>query len=170
MQAMMISPTSSSIIYPNGSPSRSPKGVMDMIVFQPSSPPKMPDISSFHGVSSGTKISVDRTKEDHGSSAYIGHFSVTPSDDVLRPILQTYLATNRDPRVAWRVIMEDMFVHRLGLQKCSDNIFCGNLAGGQRVVINRSGFDEITLGCSDAGAAAEMLLLFESNGIHVHEI
>ena len=49
MQAMMISPTTSSIIYPNGSPSRSPKGVMDMIVFQPSSPPKMPDISSFHG-------------------------------------------------------------------------------------------------------------------------
>ena len=80
------------------------------------------------------------------------------------------LATNRDPRVAWRAIIDDMFVHRLGLKKCEDDIFCGNLSGGQRVVINRSGFDEIALGCSDASAAAEMLLLFESKGLNVHEI
>ena len=176
---------SSSIILPHGSPF-SPKGVMDMIAFgEPPSPIKIPNIVSVGrrheeiDISSSNEdvenASSSTTTHDYGSSAFHARFVVKPSEDILRPIMHTLFATGRDPRVAWKVIMDDLLVHGIGLKKCGNgDIFCGIMhsteTGGQRVVIVRSNYDELFLACPDATVAAELLLLFKSQGVQIHEI
>ena len=186
---------SSSIILPHGSPF-SPKGVMDMIAFgEPPSPIKIPNITSPSTISGrgggkdevmigGTTSEEEDSKNatatlhDYGSSAYHARFVVKPSEDIVRPIMHTLFATGRDPRIAWKVLMDDLLVHGIGLKKCGTNgdIFCGIMhsrggeRGGQRVVIVRSNYDELFLACPDATVAAELLLLFKSQGVQIHEI
>jgi hypothetical protein len=101
----------------------------------------------------------------HESSPCYHRFRATSSD--VMPIMRTVLpiAPSMGERV-YRVTMDDILVHNLGLEQTGSDLFVGQRLGG-RVVVARMSPDEYGMFCTDEMHSQEVLVALRSFEVQV---